>query len=219
MPGSKSDFLELELLDHVLGGAAMAYTAPTNIHVALFTVAPTDSGGGTEVTGGSYARVQVTNNATNFPAASAGLKQNGTAITFAQATADWGTVVAFGLFDASTSGNLLYWGWLGTDDGDVFTATNAGDLFTVPGHSVALNDQVRLLDIPGSALPTGVTVGVTYFVLTVTGNTFQLSATQGGSAIVLTTDGSGLLAKITAKPVLNGDTASFAINALQIRED
>src|SRR5262245_23710085 len=216
MPGSKSDFLENKLLDHVVGN--QAYTAPTNIHVALFTVAPTDSGGGTEVTGGSYARVQVTNNNTNFPNASSGLKQNGTAITFAQASADWGIVVAFGLFDASTSGNLLYWGWLGTDDGDLFTATTA-DVLTAPGHTVVNDNVVRILIVPGGTLPTGLTEGTTYFVVSQSGDTFSLSTTQGGGAVNITASGSGLVAKITTKTIQNGDTASFAINALQIRED
>lgn len=104
----KSDYLENELLDHWLGAAA--YTAPATVYAALFTATPSDSGGGTEVTGGSYARVAVTNNATNWPAASGGSKSNGTDITFPQATADWGTVVAFALFDAPTSGNMLVWG-------------------------------------------------------------------------------------------------------------
>ena len=61
--GSKSNFLELELLDHVLGNAA--YTAPGTVWVALYSATPSDTGGGTEVTGGSYARVAVVNNATN----------------------------------------------------------------------------------------------------------------------------------------------------------
>ena len=107
MAGSKSDFLENELLDHVLGNAA--WSAPATVYIALYTAAPSDSGGGTEVTGGSYARKAVTNNATNWPAASGGAKANGTTITFVTATADWGTVVAFGIFDASSGGNLLYW--------------------------------------------------------------------------------------------------------------
>ena len=107
---SKSDYLENKVLDHVLGGGD--YTRPATVYVALYTSAPTDSGGGTEVSGGSYARVAVTNNATNWPAASGGSKANGTAITFPEATANWGTVVAFGLFDAANGGNLLYWGEL-----------------------------------------------------------------------------------------------------------
>jgi hypothetical protein len=112
MAGSKSDYLENKLLDHVLGNAA--YTAPATVYIALYTTAPTDAGGGTEVSGGSYARKDVTNNSTNWPAASGGAKSNGTEITFATATADWGTVVAFGIFDQLTSGNLLYWATLTT---------------------------------------------------------------------------------------------------------
>lgn len=108
--GSFSDFLELELLDHVLGNAA--YTAPATVYVALYTVTPSDTGGGTEVSGGSYARVAVTNNATNWPAASGGSKSNGTTITFTTATASWGECVAWGILDAATLGNLLIWGAL-----------------------------------------------------------------------------------------------------------
>ena len=49
-----SDYLEDKVLDHVFGGNA--YTAPSTLYVALYTVAPTDTGGGTEVSGGAYAR-------------------------------------------------------------------------------------------------------------------------------------------------------------------
>ena len=110
--GSKADFLENKLLDHVLSN--VAYTAPATVYVALYTVTPTDAGGGTEVSGGSYARVAVTNNVTNWPAASGGAKANGTAITFPTASASWGTVVAFAILDAATAGNFLYWGALTT---------------------------------------------------------------------------------------------------------
>jgi hypothetical protein len=51
--------------------------------------------------------VAITNNATNFPAAAAGSKSNGTAIAFPTATADWSAAVAMGFFDASSGGNLL----------------------------------------------------------------------------------------------------------------
>jgi len=88
MAGSKSNYLENKVLDHVLGGGD--YTRPATVYVALYTVAPSDTGGGTEVTGGSYARAAVTNNSTNWPAASGGEKSNGTEITFETATASWG---------------------------------------------------------------------------------------------------------------------------------
>src|SRR5262245_56639929 len=69
-----STFLANEILDHVFSAAS--YTAPANITCALYTASPSDAGGGTEVSGGAYARVSQTNNATNWPAASAGSKSN-----------------------------------------------------------------------------------------------------------------------------------------------
>jgi len=125
-----SDFLENEILDHVFGAAA--YTAPATVYVALFTSAPSDSGGGTEVSGGSYARVAVTNNATNFPAASGGAKSNGTVITFPAPTANWGTVTHFAIFDAASAGNMLGWAALSAsrviNSGDGAPKFAVGDL-------------------------------------------------------------------------------------------
>lgn len=108
MAGSKSNYYENAVLD-VLGGTSI--TAPATVYIALFTASPTETGsGGTEATGGSYARVAVTNNATNWPAASSGAKSNGTDIVFPTATAAWGTITSFGIFDSSSSGNCFYYG-------------------------------------------------------------------------------------------------------------
>jgi hypothetical protein len=107
MAGSLSDFAENEILDHLLSAAT--YTPPATLYLAVFTAAPTDAGGGTEVTGGSYARLAVTNDATNFPAAVAGAKSNGVALTMVTASASWGTIVAYALFDASSAGNMIGW--------------------------------------------------------------------------------------------------------------
>jgi hypothetical protein len=90
------------LLDSIFGNGA-----PATYHLGLFTVAPTIAGGGTEVAGGSYARAAVTNNATNFPAASGGVKTLANAVAFATATASWGDVVACGIYDAASGGNLV----------------------------------------------------------------------------------------------------------------
>ena len=111
--GSFSDYLELEILDHILGGAD--YARPATVYIGLWTSALSDASTGSsagEVSGGAYARVSVTNNNTNWPAASSGAKANGTAITFTQATAGWGTVTHFAILDASTAGNILGWGAL-----------------------------------------------------------------------------------------------------------
>lgn len=109
----KSTYLDNILLDLPLG--AQAFSAPATVYVALFVVLPIPAGtGGTEATGGSYARVAVTNNLTNWPAASGGTKSNGTLIQFPTASAGWGTITGFGIYDAPTSGNLLYFGLLQT---------------------------------------------------------------------------------------------------------
>lgn len=105
-----SDYLENKLLDHVLGGTS--FNDPSTLYIELYTAAPSDTGGGTPVSGGSYARASVTNNTTNFPNATNGSKSNGTEISFPTATADWGTVVAIGIFDQASGGNLLFHGAL-----------------------------------------------------------------------------------------------------------
>jgi len=120
--GSFSDYLENKLLDHTFKNTA--FTQPTNLYVALYTATPSDAGGGTECTGGAYARI-VCN---GWDAAASGALDNTSAITFAQASAAWGTVTSFGIFDASAAGNLIVWGSLtanksiGTGDTAQFAA-------------------------------------------------------------------------------------------------
>lgn len=103
--GSFADFLENELLDHVFGAAA--YTAPVTLHIGLSTTAVADDGTGITEPGNGYARVAVTNNLTNFPAAAAGAKSNGIAIVFPAATGSWGTITDFFISDAAGGGNIL----------------------------------------------------------------------------------------------------------------
>lgn len=135
-----SDYLENKLVDHILRGTA--FTGPATTYVALFTAAPSDSGGGTEVTGGSYARVAVTSNGTNWAntqasgtgvsSGTSGLTSNSSAIAFPAPTASWGTVTHFGIFDASSAGNLLFHGALTAsktvNNGDPAPQFNAGAL-------------------------------------------------------------------------------------------
>ena len=106
---SFGDFLENEILDHVFGGAA--YTAPGTLYFAASSSDPGDDGStGTFPSGGSYARVAMTNNLTNFPAASGGAKSNGVAIEWPVATADWlsgANLTHVAIYDASSGGNFL----------------------------------------------------------------------------------------------------------------
>ena len=122
-----SDYLEDKVLDHVFGGTA--YTAPGTLYVGLYTAAPSDSGGGTEVSGGSYARKSMP--AMTVSGTSPTEATNGAAVEFITATGSWGTVTHVGVFDASSSGNLLAWAALTASktvsSGDLFRF-DAGDL-------------------------------------------------------------------------------------------
>lgn len=113
-----SDYLENKLIDYVLRG--QAYTTPTTVYVGLFTSACTDAGGGTEVTGGSYARVAVTSSLTSWAGTQAaasttastgtsGTTSNNSSITFPAPTANWGTITYVCVFDAASAGNLLFY--------------------------------------------------------------------------------------------------------------
>lgn len=116
-----TDTFENQLIDFIF--RAQTLTLPASLHVGLFTAAPSDTGGGTEVTGGAYARVAVTRSLANFAGTQAaasttastgsgGVTSNNAAVTFSAPTANWGNVTHFGIFDAASGGNLLIWGAL-----------------------------------------------------------------------------------------------------------
>jgi len=107
MASGKSDYLENKILGYIYTGAA--FTAPGTVYLALFTAAPSDTGGGTEVSGGSYARLSKATT-TSFFTLSGNLITNAAVFAWPDATASWGTVTAVGIFDAATNGNLLHWG-------------------------------------------------------------------------------------------------------------
>lgn len=146
-----SDFCENKLLDWLLrgqaigitGASAAAGTGPTNTYVALLTAAPSDAGGGTEVSGGSYARVTVSSSMANWAgtqssgsttasSGTGGTTSNNNAITFPSPTANWGTVTHVGVYDASSGGNLLFWSALTVsktiNNGDAAPSFAAGAL-------------------------------------------------------------------------------------------
>jgi len=100
-----SDYLENALINAVLRGTT--YTSPSTVYIGLFTSDPTDAKTGTEVTGGAYARQAIT-----FGAPTNGVSYSSADVLFPVATASWGTVTHIGIFDAATSGNLLFHGTL-----------------------------------------------------------------------------------------------------------
>lgn len=113
--GAKTDYLENKLIDFLFRG--QTFTPPANLHIALYTAMPTDSSTGTEVTGGSYARVSVAASlaewagtqaaaSTTVSSGTDGTTSNNSVVTFPAPTANWGLVVGFAIMDAATAGNM-----------------------------------------------------------------------------------------------------------------
>lgn len=123
-----SNYLENALINATLRNTS--YTSPATVYMGLYTSDPTDANTGTEVSGGSYARVAVT-----MGSPSNGVSTNSAAIEFPQASGSWGTVGWIGILDASTSGNLLYHTAL-----DTSKTISSGDIFKIAigGLSVTL---------------------------------------------------------------------------------
>jgi hypothetical protein len=120
-----SDYLENKLTDLIMRG--QAFSAPANVYIALFTAAPTDAGGGTEVStsGTGYTRATLVTSLANWAgtqsagsvaasSGSGGVSSNNGVISFPTPSGGaWGVVTHFGVFDAISAGNLLFWGPLG----------------------------------------------------------------------------------------------------------
>ena len=123
-----STYLENALINATLRNTS--YTSPSTVYMGLYTSDPTDANTGTEVSGGSYARVAIT-----MGAPSNGVSTNTAAVEFPQASGSWGTVGWIGILDASSSGNLLYHTAL-----DTSKTISSGDIFKIAigGLSVTL---------------------------------------------------------------------------------
>lgn len=138
MAATMTTLEERRILDACFGGQAL--TLPATVFFGLFLSMPDDSGAtGNEVTGNGYARVAIANTTVSFANAttSAGFvtsKWNSVAITFAaDVTADWGQVIGLGVFDALTSGNML---WVA--DITPFRTIQVGDTASVPSTSLSI---------------------------------------------------------------------------------
>ena len=123
-----SDYLELKLLDHAL--ATTAYTKPTNVYVGLHTGSPVDdNSGANEITGNGYTR-----KVASFAAAASGSASTDATITFDAATGNWGTITHISIYDAATSGELLFHGAVTTSK-----TIETGDTFQISSGNLTIS--------------------------------------------------------------------------------
>lgn len=123
---SFSNYLENKVLLHVFG--ATAYTAPATLYVGLYTSDPGETGSGTEVSGGSYARQTIAFTVTDNQAS------NTAVVEFPTASASWGTVTYAAISDAVSGGNMLAYGALTTSK-----TIASGDVLRIPAGDFDIN--------------------------------------------------------------------------------
>jgi hypothetical protein len=196
------------LLDKLFGNTD--FTPPATFYIAL-------TSGGTELSGSGYARVAVTNNTTNFANTASRQKLLQQIESFAAATANWSNVDGWALYDASTNGTA----WVSGDTADLpilCIGDASADTLTSSSHGLTANQAVRVEAPTGGTLPTGLAASTTYYVINPTTNTFQLSATQGGSAIDLTAAGLAWVALWYGKTgIVQTDVVQFPANTIKIK--
>lgn len=128
-----SDYLEVELIKHIFRTGS--FTKPTALYIALYTAAPADAGGGTEVTATGYSRVNVAPLDANWAATSGtnGLTSNVSAINFGTWSTGPTTVTHLAILDASSGGNFLFHGALTASK-----TVAAGDSFSIPANQLTI---------------------------------------------------------------------------------
>jgi hypothetical protein len=285
-----SNYAALNQLNYLTGQVPMP-TMPAS-YLALLTAAFTsDAGtGGTEVTGGAYARVQASGTATTngttasgnntlhfattpawvvagmtiydltgaglIPAATTVLSTTGTTVvmsanatgagvgngdsiafsafsaasgsgpslvttssilTFAQSTLSWGTVLAWSLYDALTSGNPLVWDYMGDYSWLPATVSAASPgVITAKAHGYAASDPLVWTNEFGGTVPTFSQSNFTGTLLAVGPTTDTFTVTNGGTAVNTSATGNGMVRKILQQPVAANTTVSFAAGTLTV---
>ena len=173
--GSISDFLENELLDHVMGVGA--YTPPATVYLGLSTADPLDDASGlAEVSGGSYARQSIA-----FNAAASRKVENTSQVTFPQATGSWGTITHWALFDAVSGGNMMAHGSLAVSKTVISgnTPSVAANQVDVEFSAGAISNYLALALLDRAFRNQAYTVPTIYIALT----TASISDSSTGSSI------------------------------------
>lgn len=212
-----SDYSAQNSLNYIVGKTAIP-ALPT-AYVALFTAVGTDAGTGfTEVTGGSYARVATSGATWNAASGSAPSSiTNAAAITYSTATANWGTVIAFGLYDALTVGNLLAWDYLGNFSWLPATVSLASPaVLTVKAHGYSAADPIIFSTEYGGTAPTFSQSNFTGVLSVVSPATDTFTVTNSATAVNTSSTGSGMVRKIVQQSIPSGVQASFAIGAMTV---
>lgn len=198
-------------------------TAPATEYAGLLTaVTAARAGTVTEASWAGYARKPVTFGAPG--AVSAGRQISNTAAVLFDAKGDVGSVdvIAIGIYDAVSGGNLtdiIYQDAADPLAASVDTGEVTSNTLDSPAHGLANDQRVRVQAFPGSpTLPTGFSEDTTYWVVGSATDSFQLSLTQGGAAIDITSTGRAIVHRLTPKTITQGIQAYFDVASLKLTD-
>lgn len=204
---SISNYAELALLNALFNNTSIAVAQPyAQLHI-----------GSPGETGTSNVAAETDRVAVSFANAASGavVSNDDTVWTSVAATESYSHI---SLWDASTAGNCLWYGPLGAGTKAVCTATSA-DTFTSYAHGYSDNDRIEVFAREGAGLPTGISEGTLYYVVSSATDTFQLSTSQGGGAVNLTSNGEAICQRVVLAPILIGQNFTIPSGQLTINLD
>jgi len=158
--------------------------------------------GANELSGGSYARVAVT---WGSPAGGA-IALSGTPYTINVPASS--TAAFVGFWSAASGGTFAGMFPGGNAPAYTFAAAQSTGVFLAPGSTYSNGQEAVMFPVPGSVLPGGITEGAVYYIIGVSSDTFEVSTTSGGSAVSLSSDGSGFVQVITPETFSSAGTYS-----------
>lgn len=205
------------ILNHITGKTTI-FTMPT-AYVGLFTAIGTDAGTGfTEPSGGGYARVSTAAGDWNSATGSAPSSiSNANPINFPTATANWGNIIGFGLYDASTAGNLLAWDYFGAFSWQPATVSTASPaVLTAHAHGFSAADLIEWSVEYGGTTPTFSQSNFTGPLTVVSPSTDTFTVTNGATAVNTSGTGNGMIRKLTSQAINSGVQASFPASSLSL---
>lgn len=191
-------------------------------YLALFTVVGTDAGTGfTEVSGSGYARAATTGGGGGTWNAASGSSpaqtSNNLAISFPTATGSWGTVIAWGIYDASSGGNLLAWDYLGNFTWNPVTVSSASPgVLTEPAHGYSIGDTVIFSTEYGGTAPSFSASNFTGQLVLAHAATDTFDVTNASTAVNTSSTGSGSVRKISPQTIGSGPVPAFNASTLVI---
>ncbi len=191
--------------------AALNALVAAHPHVALFTVAGTDAGTGfTEVMAGGYARFDATGLWNAATGSAPSTITNSADFPFGPASADWGALVAVGLFSLPTGGVLGAWDFLGGFPWRPCEIAVPG-MFLSRGHGLSVNDRVAYTTEYGGVAPSFSQSNLTGALFVASAATDTFAVANAGIPVVVSIAGDGLIRKIAAQRVDGVSTTGITI--------